>query len=205
MNSPEANESAPQRARQHLGDLGLADPGLAFEKQRPVKVQRQMHRRREAAIGDVIGTAEQREGVVDSGGESGHPQIIPIDRSFVRLERARAHAVCDGARSALDRRDLVRRSHCHHPRPVRAVDRREDRTKFSPDSGDVMRAARHAHQGALGRVETLIRQIGVEFCPALADPAGATHLAIANFEDAPFQLVRHDIFPVRKTTIMRRA
>jgi len=28
----EANKPAPQRARQHLGDLGLADPGLALEK-----------------------------------------------------------------------------------------------------------------------------------------------------------------------------
>src|SRR6185437_3709099 len=44
----EANEPPPQRLRQHLGDLGLADPGLAFEEKRPFERQRQIDRRREA-------------------------------------------------------------------------------------------------------------------------------------------------------------
>ena len=33
----------------------------------------------------------------------------------------------------------------------------------------------------------------------LADPAGAKHIAIANLKDAPFQLVAHQLLPVRKT------
>jgi hypothetical protein len=32
-----------------------------------------------------------------------------------------------------------------------------------------------------------------------ADPARAKHIAVANLEDAPFQLIGHDLLPVRKT------
>ncbi len=67
----QANEPPRERRRQDLGNFGLADPGLAFEKQRPLQVQRQMHRRRQAAVGDVIGAAEHRERIVDRGGQLG--------------------------------------------------------------------------------------------------------------------------------------
>src|SRR6185312_5991164 len=58
-----------QRRRQHLGDLGLADPGLAFEKQRPLQVQGEVHRRRQAAVGDVVGAAQHRQALLDRGGK----------------------------------------------------------------------------------------------------------------------------------------
>jgi hypothetical protein len=32
-----------------------------------------------------------------------------------------------------------------------------------------------------------------------ADPARAKHIAVANLEDAPFQLVAHDLLPIGKT------
>src|SRR5579871_5959863 len=35
----QADQLAPEARRQHLGDLGLADTGLAFEKQRPAHAQ----------------------------------------------------------------------------------------------------------------------------------------------------------------------
>ena len=73
----QADEPALQCRRQHLGDLGLAHPGLAFEKQRPLQMQRQVHRRRQAAIGDVIGAAEQGECVGDGGGQGRHPAGNP--------------------------------------------------------------------------------------------------------------------------------
>ena len=36
------DQPAPERRRQHLGDLGLADAGLAFEEQRPAHAQREI-------------------------------------------------------------------------------------------------------------------------------------------------------------------
>jgi hypothetical protein len=39
-----------------------------------------MHRRGEAAIGDVIGAAEQRERVVDRRREGIHPESNPINK-----------------------------------------------------------------------------------------------------------------------------
>src|SRR5260370_31190445 len=49
-----------------------------------------MPRRREAAIGDVIGAAEERQRVVDGGREDRHPETIPINKTLSRRERARA-------------------------------------------------------------------------------------------------------------------
>ena len=40
--------------REHLGDLGLADAGLAFEQQRPLEAQREEDRGREALVGEVL-------------------------------------------------------------------------------------------------------------------------------------------------------
>jgi hypothetical protein len=39
---------------QHLGDLGLADPRFPFQQQRFPQSQRQVERRRQPAIGDVL-------------------------------------------------------------------------------------------------------------------------------------------------------
>ena len=39
---------------EHLGELGLADARLAFEEQRPPQLEREEHRGREAAVGDVV-------------------------------------------------------------------------------------------------------------------------------------------------------
>ena len=55
----QADQLAPERRGEHLGDLGLADARLAFEKQRPAEAQAQEHDRRQRAVGDV-GRAEQQ-------------------------------------------------------------------------------------------------------------------------------------------------
>ena len=58
----------PSARGEHLGDLGLADAGLAFEEQRPAELEREEHRRREAALRDVVVGGEQFEGCIDGGG-----------------------------------------------------------------------------------------------------------------------------------------
>ncbi len=61
----QAQETPPERRRQHLGDLGLADPRFAFDEQRPVKRQGEKHRRRQAAVRHVVTAPEQGMGFLD--------------------------------------------------------------------------------------------------------------------------------------------
>ena len=48
-----ADQLGAERRRQRLGDLGLADAGLAFEKQGPPQLQREVNRDRQTPIGDI--------------------------------------------------------------------------------------------------------------------------------------------------------
>ena len=50
---------------QDLGDLGLADTGLALEEQGPAQAQREIQRRRQAAVGQVVPAPKGLDGVVD--------------------------------------------------------------------------------------------------------------------------------------------
>ena len=54
----EPDEPGAERRREHLGELGLADAGLAFEQQRAPQLQGEEDRGRERAIGDVVAPAE---------------------------------------------------------------------------------------------------------------------------------------------------
>ncbi len=54
------DELGAQSRRQRLGDLGLADARFAFEKQRPAKLQREVDRHHERAVGDVLLSASTR-------------------------------------------------------------------------------------------------------------------------------------------------
>src|SRR5260221_12822365 len=67
----QADKLPPERSRQHLGDLGLPDPRLPLEKQRPPELEGEIDRRRQAAIRDVIAGPEQFEGGADGGGDGG--------------------------------------------------------------------------------------------------------------------------------------
>ena len=49
----EADQLAAEQGRQHLGDLGLADPGLALQQQRLVQVQGQVDGGGQAPVGQV--------------------------------------------------------------------------------------------------------------------------------------------------------
>ena len=63
----QADQPAPERRGQHLGDLGLADAGLAFEEQRTAHLEREKQHGRQRAVGEIIGRREQVEGRVDRG------------------------------------------------------------------------------------------------------------------------------------------
>jgi hypothetical protein len=74
------DEVLAEAGREHLRDLGLADARLALEEERPLQLERQKHGGREAALGDVVLSLEEREGRVDgcgSGirGRHGRPTI----------------------------------------------------------------------------------------------------------------------------------
>src|SRR5712671_7160829 len=65
----QADELGPMHGSQRLGDLGLADAGLALEQQRPLEVFHQPERRRDVAVGDV---ADGGEAVGDVFAVEGH-------------------------------------------------------------------------------------------------------------------------------------
>ena len=54
------HQPAAERLGQHLGDLGLADAGLAFQKQRAAEAQREVECGRQRAVGDIVAALEQR-------------------------------------------------------------------------------------------------------------------------------------------------
>ena len=65
------DQLAAQRMRQHLGDLGLADPGVAFEKQRTLQFERQKHHRRQRASGKIVVGLQHGHRFIDAGGHGG--------------------------------------------------------------------------------------------------------------------------------------
>ena len=65
----QADQPAPERRRQHLGDLGLADAGLAFQEDRPAHAQRQEQHGGERTVGQVIRRRQEFERLVDGRGQ----------------------------------------------------------------------------------------------------------------------------------------
>ena len=61
----QADQRPLQRGRQHLGDLGLADAGLAFAEQRAPELEGEIQDGREAAVGDIVAVLQQLDGGVD--------------------------------------------------------------------------------------------------------------------------------------------
>ena len=65
----QADQLAAERGRQNLCDFGLADAGLAFEKQRPSHAQRQIGHRRQRALGEIAARGQQLEHAIDGCGQ----------------------------------------------------------------------------------------------------------------------------------------
>ena len=63
------DQAAAERRGQHLGDLGLADAGLAFEEDRPGHLERQIKHRAERAVGQIVGLGQEVDRGVDRGRE----------------------------------------------------------------------------------------------------------------------------------------
>ena len=63
------DQAAAEGGRQHLGDLGLADAGLAFEEDRPAHLERQIKHRAERAVGQIFGLGQEVDRGVDRGRE----------------------------------------------------------------------------------------------------------------------------------------
>ena len=74
----QADQLGPVHRGQRLGDLGLADAGLALQQQRALEEVHQPQRRREVAVGDV---ADRGQAVGDLLAVSG-PAIIACSPSF---------------------------------------------------------------------------------------------------------------------------
>ena len=70
------DQPAPERRRQHLGDFGLADAGLALDEQRPPHAQREIKHRRQRAVGDVVGLGQQIERGIDGGRQRRHGHVL---------------------------------------------------------------------------------------------------------------------------------
>ena len=63
------DQPAAKRRRQHLGDLGLANAGLALEEDRPAHLKRQIKHRAERAVGEIFGLGQEVDGGIDRGRE----------------------------------------------------------------------------------------------------------------------------------------
>ena len=59
------DQPAAERRGQHLGDFGLADTGLAFEKDRPAHFQREKQHGAERPVGEIFRFGEE----IDGGGD----------------------------------------------------------------------------------------------------------------------------------------
>ncbi len=66
------DQPPPERAGQDLGDLGLADPGLAFQEQRAAHLEGQKKHGRKRPVGEIVGLGQEIEGAIDRGGQRQH-------------------------------------------------------------------------------------------------------------------------------------
>ena len=80
----QAHELAARPARQHLGDLGLADARLALEQQRALQAYREEDRGGEALVGQVLVLFERGTNVVDGLHVL---RIVPGDPTLDRRRR----------------------------------------------------------------------------------------------------------------------
>ncbi|MNL57053.1 hypothetical protein D3C87_1805880 [compost metagenome] len=64
-----ADQGAIKGAGQHLGNLGLADTGLAFEKERALHPERQKQHRRQRLAGEIILCLQHRHRFIDGLGQ----------------------------------------------------------------------------------------------------------------------------------------
>ena len=65
----QSHERPVQRGGERLGDLGLADAGLAFEQKRPAEFEGEVDRRRQRVAGEIAVRGEQRPGLGDGCGQ----------------------------------------------------------------------------------------------------------------------------------------
>ena len=104
----EPDQPRAERRREDLGELGLADPGLALEQQRPAELERQEDRRRERSIGDVVAAPEVVLDRLDRAGALGAGRGR-IDRSSPEIYTARVRTVWAAAGGQDPRSAAVRR------------------------------------------------------------------------------------------------
>src|SRR5690348_7725917 len=71
----QADQLTLMHRRQRLGDLGLADAGLAFEQQRPLEEVHEPQRRREVAVGDIADGGEALGDAVTLGDHPCRPSF----------------------------------------------------------------------------------------------------------------------------------
>ena len=92
------DQPPPERLRQDLGDLRLADARLPFEKQRPPHLEREEQHGGKRPVGDVAGRGHEFERVVDGGREGTvrHGSGRLRRRGLYRRGRDKPHAGISG-------------------------------------------------------------------------------------------------------------
>ena len=100
----QAQQLAARPAGQHLGDLRLADAGLALQEQGSLKLQRQEHDRRQTVVGEILVRGERPGYVVRSAGYGPSSAQAPTSS---RARRTSTRARC--LRNSLDGVQVRRR------------------------------------------------------------------------------------------------
>ena len=106
----QADQATVQGLCQNLADLGLADPGLALEEQRPAELEREVERGRERPVGDVVAARQKLLGVVDGGDlGTGHRAFAACALPLDGVAPPRALPRCCGLGGERPERPLDRR------------------------------------------------------------------------------------------------
>ena len=89
----QADQLAAERGGENLGDLGLADARLALEQDWTAQPKAEKQHRRQRAVGDIGGGAQQLERGVDAGGSRGlrsgvHARLAMSDEKPNALRQA---------------------------------------------------------------------------------------------------------------------
>ena len=96
----EPDQPGAERRRERLRGLGLPDTRLAFEQERLLEREREEQRRREPAIGQVVGVSERRLEVVDRA----EAHARSVHRPFGAASKSRIDHLCPAWSTRLDSR-----------------------------------------------------------------------------------------------------
>ena len=82
----EADQAPAQCGGQDLGNLGLADAGLAFEENRAAHFESEIKDRAERPVGQIVGFGQQIDGGIDRAGQRPRGRFVHAGNVIIAIE-----------------------------------------------------------------------------------------------------------------------